>query len=65
MGKHTQLSGNGISVKLVALNGERATLEVCVTKDGESLVFWAVEHLDKGDTWNLSGCDIKVPIEVI
>lgn len=65
MVENIQLEGDGISVKLVAIGDKEATLEVSVTKEKQSLCFWTVEHLKGGDTWHLSGCDIKVPCELI
>jgi len=64
MDKNIKLIGDGISVRLVAIDDGKVTLEVCITKDGIPLVFWVVEKLDQGDTWDLSGCDIKVPYEL-
>lgn len=64
MVKDIQLEGDGISVKLVAIGNKEVTLEVCATKEKESLCFWTVEHLKEGDTWLLSDCDIKVPCEI-
>jgi len=64
MDKHIQLSGDGISIELVEIIGREVTLKVCVTTDGEPMIFWVVEHLKEGDTWNLSNCDIKVPCEI-
>ena len=57
MDKNIQLEGDGISVKLVAMDDKEVTLEVCATKGKQSLCFWTVEHLKEGDTWYLSGCD--------
>ena len=64
MDKNIQLEGDGISVKLVAIGDKEVTLEVCATKEKQPLCFWTVEHLKEGDTWYLSGCDIKVPCEL-
>ena len=64
MERQIQLSGDGLAVGLVAISDGKVTLEVCLTKDGEPIMFWTVEHLGQGDAWRLSNCDIKVPCEL-
>ena len=68
MRKEIILDGDGISVKITSVNkfhyGE-VKIEIAITKDGKSLISWQDNDLHEGDTCDISGFHITVPIKLI
>ena len=59
-----KLTGDGISVKLMAISDGEVVLEVSVTRKGEAMVYWRRDNIRQGDSFGISGLSVKVPITI-